>query len=730
MQRRCSEVRHSMKTFLTFALLAGMGELMMAIEYPNSPRGPVVEKLHGIRVPDPYRWLEDLEGEETKRWIRDQSQVTEDYLSQIPGREALEAHVTRLWNVERYGVPTFENGWYLYSKNQGLQNQAVLYVTRDPKEEGRVLLDPNALSAEGTVALKSFEISPNGRYLAYSLSEAGSDWLTWKVRDVENGKDLGDEVKWSKFSEAAWSPDSEGFYYGKFPVPEKGGEMVAANLHKKIFFHKLGSTQDEDELIYERPSFPEQGLYAQVTDDGRYLIISVTQGTDPKNGLFYQDLRKANAPVVELFNQFDASYSLVSTVGDRFLIRTDLNAPMQRLVSVDLKNPVPAAWKEIIPEGRQVMSSVSHVGGVLLASSLKDAKTVVRRYSLNGDYEGELELPGLGTANGFRGRVDSDETFYSFTSFVEPGTIYRYDVVKDQSEVFRAPEVKFDKNRYTVKQIQFASQDGTEVPLFIMHRRGLKREGRNPTLLYGYGGFNVALKPFFSPSVISWMDLGGVFVVANLRGGGEYGEEWHAAGMLGRKQNVFDDFIGAAEYLITEKYTSSEKLAIAGGSNGGLLVGAAMTQRPDLFAAALPSVGVMDMLRFHKFTIGWAWEAEYGKPDLARDFHVLRRYSPLHNLVPQSDYPSTMVITSDHDDRVVPSHSYKFTAALQYAQAAHHPVLIRVDAKAGHGAGTPTRMRIEEVVDKYLFLSKELDFPIEGIELPEEKAEKNNPTNG
>ena len=682
------------------------------LSYPESSRGTTVDVLHGTKVPDPYRWLEDLDSSETKAWIAAQNKVTEAWLEATPGREALTTHLTRLWNVERFGVPFREGDRYFFTKNNGLQNQSVLFSTPALDAEPTVLLDPNTLSEDGTVALGSYEVSPDGEHLVYSTSASGSDWIEWHVRHIPTRKDLPDHLRWSKFSGASWSKDSQGFYYGRFPTPEEGQEMTAQNIHKKIYYHRLGTPQEKDELVYERPEHPKQGLYARVTDDGHYLLIQVSQGTDTKNGLFYRDLSRPDAPVVELLAKFDASYDFVANLGSTFLVRTDLDAPKQRVVAIELAKPDPSHWKTVIPEAPETLRSLSHVGGLLIANYLKDARTEIRRFQTDGTSLAPVKLPGLGTASGFSGKADQNETFYSFTSFTSPGTVYRYDVAQNTSTVFKAPDTRFDPDNYQTRQIFATSPDGSQVPMFVVSRKGLKLDGSHPTLLYAYGGFNISLRPSYSPATITWLDLGGIYVMANLRGGGEYGEDWHRDGMKLKKQNVFDDFIACAQHLITQKYTSPAKLAIAGGSNGGLLVGACMVQRPDLYGACLPAVGVMDMLRFHKFTIGWAWQAEYGKPDDPDDFRNLLRYSPYHNLKPRS-YPATLVTTSDHDDRVVPSHSYKFTAALQGAQQGSAPTLIRIESKAGHGAGTPTSKRIEAVVDKYSFLSRALNFPLE-----------------
>ena len=681
------------------------------LSYPDSKPGKIVDTLHDIKVPDPYRWLEDLNSDQTSAWVKAQNSLTDSYLDAIPGRQALENHLTKLWNVERLGVPSFEGGSYFFSKNNGLQNQSVLYSSKSLDLEPTVLLDPNKLSKDGTVALNSYEVSPDGKYLAYSTSASGSDWVEWKVREISSRKDLSDHLKWSKFSGVSWAKNSKGFYYGRFPTPKDGEEMMAQNIHKKIYFHEIGKPQSEDLLVYERSNQPKQGLYAWVTEDGKYLLIQVSQGTDTKNGLFYKDLSNSTSKVIELLSSFDASYDFITNLGSKFIIRTDLNAPKQKVISIDVNEPLSVRWETIIPESTETLRSVSHIGGLFIANYLKDARTEIRRFKTDGNSLPPVKLPGLGTASGFEGKSDQNETFYYFTSFTSPGAVYRYDVTRNASTLLKAPKTQFDRDHYESRQIFATSRDGTKIPMFIVSKKNLKLDGNNPTLLYAYGGFNISLRPSYSPATIAWLDLGGIYVMANLRGGGEYGEEWHEAGMKLKKQNVFDDFIACAEHLISNKFTSSKKLSIAGGSNGGLLVGACMVQRPELYGACLPAVGVMDMLRFHKFTIGWAWQAEYGKPEDPEDFKNLLTYSPYHNLKP-NNYPATMVITSDHDDRVVPSHSYKFAAALQSAQNGFAPTLIRIESKAGHGAGTPTSKRIEAIVDKYAFLAKALGFEI------------------
>ena len=708
-------IRRTCFTAFTAALVvAGCSTVSPNLHYPTAVKTNVVENYHGIAVADPYRWLEDDNSPETKAWVAGQNKVTFTYLNAIPGRDAIKARLTKLWNFERYGVPFKESGRYFYSRNNGLQNQSVLYTVDSLEAAPRVLLDPNTLSADGTVALAGMEVSEDGNLLAYGTSASGSDWEEWHVRDVRTGKDLPDHLQWVKFSDASWKKDGSGFYYSRYDAPKPGDTLKGVNKFHKLYFHKLGTEQSADELIYERTDKPDWGFGGGVTEDGRYLIISASDGTDPKNRVLYKELTKADAPVVELLMDFDASYNFVGNDGSVFWFKTDLNATRSRLIAIDVTQPQRANWKELIPQSADTLEGVGVLNNQFVASYLHDAHTVVKVFGLDGSFVREVALPGLGTAGGFGGKRADTESFYSFTSFTVPGTIYRYDATTGASTVFRAPKVDFDANAYETRQVFFTSKDGTRVPMFLVHKKGLEPVGNNPTLLYGYGGFDISLTPSFSVSRVAWLEMGGVYALANLRGGGEYGEDWHQAGTKLKKQNVFDDFIGAAEWLIANKYTSPKKLAIQGGSNGGLLVGACMTQRPELFGAALPAVGVMDMLRFHKFTIGWAWCSDYGSSDNAEDFKALYAYSPYHNLKPGVKYPSTMITTADHDDRVVPAHSFKFAARLQEFHQGSNPALIRIDVKAGHGAGKPTTKLIEEKTDELSFLLKEL-----GIKPPE-----------
>jgi prolyl oligopeptidase len=682
------------------------------LTYPSSHKSNQIDSYHGTVVTDPYRWLENPDSPETRAWIESQNQVTFGYLGEIPAREKIKQRLTKLWDYEKYSIPFKEGEQYFYFKNDGLQNQSVLYTLKSLDAEPRILLDPNKFSEDGTVALSGLSISEDGKLLAYGISTSGSDWQEWKVRDIETGEDLQDHLKWIKFSGASWTHDGEGFFYSRYDEPNEKTQLEDVNFYQKLYYHQLGKPQSEDTLIYHRPDQKEWGFSGGVTEDGRYLIISVWSGTDSKNLLFYKDLTNPNAEVVELINEFEADYSFIDNDGSVFYFRTNLNAPRGRLIAIDTKKPARENWQEIIPQSAETLESVSILNNQLVADYLKDAHSQIKIFDLQGKIIREVELPGLGSVGGFGGKRYDTETFYNFTSFTIPGTIYRYDMVTGKSEVFRAPKVDFNPDDYETKQVFYDSKDGTKVPMFITHKKGIKLDGNNPTYLYAYGGFNASMTPGFSVSLLVWMEIGGVYAMANLRGGGEYGEEWHEAGMKEKKQNVFDDFIAAAEWLIANKYTRTDKLAIAGGSNGGLLVGACMTQRPDLFGAALPAVGVMDMLRFHKFTIGWAWTAEYGSPDNPEEFPALYAYSPLHNLKPDTAYPATLITTADHDDRVVPAHSFKFAAALQANHTGDAPVLIRIETKAGHGAGKPTAKIIEEAADKWAFLVRTLDVEV------------------
>ena len=694
------------------SIAGSSNKMVKTFEYPPARKADQVDDYHGVKVADPYRWLEDLDSQETRQWVEGENKLTFSFLSSIPARTSIKDRLTKLWNYEKYGIPFKEGNRYFYSRNSGLQNQSVLYTVTSIDGEPKLLLDPNTLSTDGTVAFSGMKVSNNGKLLAYSLSASGSDWQEWRVLDVETGKDLGDDLKWVKFSDASWAHDDSGFFYCRYDEP-KSDSLKATNYFQKVYFHKLETPQSDDALVYERPDQKDWLFGAHVTEDGNYLIVSIFQGTDTKNRIYYKDLRNKDAQVVKLLDNFDAAYSFVGNRGTRFWFQSDLQASRGKIIEIDVNQPAPENWKVIVPESREALQSATFVDQKFVLNYLRDAYTQVRLYDLTGKLVREVQFPGIGSAEGFGGKSTDKETFYSFTGFTTPTTIYRYDTTTGKSSVFREPKVDFNPADFETKQVFYTSKDGTRVPMFLTYRKGLKLDGNNPTYLYGYGGFNISLSPAFSVGNLVWMELGGVYAQPNLRGGGEYGEEWHQAGMKLKKQNVFDDFIRAGEWLIENKYTSTPKLAIGGGSNGGLLVGAAMTQRPDLFGAAVPQVGVMDMLRFQKFTIGWAWVSDYGSSDNADEFKALYAYSPLHNIKLGTSYPATMVTTADHDDRVWPGHSFKFAATLQAAQSGSAPVLIRIETKAGHGAGKPTAKVIEEIADRWAFLVKTLEMKVD-----------------
>ncbi|MFZ4443762.1 MAG: prolyl oligopeptidase family serine peptidase [Planktothrix agardhii] len=684
-----------------------MSEQNSIFSYPQTRKSDQVDNYHGVTVADPYRWLEDLDSEETASWVEAQNAVTFGYLNQIPAKETIKQRLTQLWDYEKYGIPFKQGNRYFYFKNDGLQNQSILYVLDSLDAEPEVLLDPNILSDDGTVALSGISISEDGNLMAYGLSTSGSDWQEWKVRDINTKEDLSDHLKWVKFSGASWTHDHQGFYYSRYDQPQDGKPLEEINYFQKLYYHHLGTDQSEDTLIYERPDHKEWGFNGFVTEDGKYLIISVWKGTESKNLVFYQDLTQPNTEVIELISEFEASYSFIDYQGDIFWFTTDLDASRSRVIAIDINTKIPT---EIIPEAPETLEGVNILNNQFIADYLKDAHTQMKIFNLDGSFVREIELPGIGSVGGFGGKRYDTETFYSYTSFTAPNTIYRYNLITGESTIYRQAQVDFNPDDYETQQIFYPSKDGTLIPMFITAKKGVELNGNNPTILYGYGGFNISLTPSFSISRLVWLEMGGVYAIANLRGGGEYGENWHQAGTKLKKQNVFDDFISAAEWLIEKRYTSAEKLAIMGGSNGGLLVGACMIQRPDLFAAVLPAVGVLDMLRFHKFTIGWAWCSDYGSPENPEEFQALYAYSPLHNLKPGTAYPATLITTGDHDDRVVPAHSFKFASALQEHHIGENPVLIRIETKAGHGAGKPTDKVIEEIADQFAFLKRVLQI--------------------
>ena len=753
--------RHSFRSSLALLTIAagtlGAQTQSPPLTYPAPTRGTQVDIYHGVSIADPYRWLEDTDSPETKAWVEAENKLTDSFLATIPERPTIKNRLTQLWNYARYTAPFKEGGRYFYFQNTGLQNQNVLYVQDGRNTQPRMLLDPNLLSPDGTVALSGQAASDDGHYLAYSVSTSGSDWQELHVRDVNNARDLADTVKWVKFSGISWTHDNKGFFYSRYDEPS-GNKMTSVNRNNKLYYHRIGQAQSRDELIYDRPDQPDWRLSGSVTDDGQYLIITVYQGTDVRTRLYFIDLDnpgkpEIDNPVVRLIDKLDAEYKFVGNRGTMFYVRTDRNAPRGRIVAISIDNPREERWNTIVAESKDALVSATTAGDDIVGNYLQDAHSSIRFFSGSRDdrrdvrprgqpqpqpqrnpgniYDdtstapiitrdrgqltgggftprGELPLPGIGTVNELHGKQGDDELFYSFTSFLYPTTIYRYDLKSRRNDLFKAPKVAFDASQYETRQVFFTSKDGTRVPMFITAKKGVQLDGTNPTLLYAYGGFNISQTPAFSAENAAWLDMGGIYALANLRGGAEYGKDWHEGGMLAKKQNVFDDFIAAAEYLIREKYTSTPKLAIRGRSNGGLLVGAVMTQRPELFGAALPEVGVMDMLRFQKFTIGWAWTSDYGSSDDPEQFKYLRAYSPLHNIKAGTCYPATLAFTADHDDRVVPGHTFKFVATLQAAQGCANPVLVRIETKAGHGAGTPTTKQIDEAADRFAFLVREL----------------------
>ena len=692
--------------------------LVQTVTYPLARKGDVVDDYHGTKVADPYRWLEDVDSPDTRNWVEAENRVTFAYLEQIPERERIRRRLTELWDYPKYGAPFKKGGRYFFFKNSGLQNQSVLFTQSSLTAEPEVLLDPNTLSSDGTVALSILAFAEDGRTMVYGTSGSGSDWQEFRVRDVATRQDRPDHLRWIKFSSAAWTHDGAGFFYSRYPEPAAGADpLLEVNHNQKVYYHKLGTDQSADRLIYERPDHPDWGFGVEVSADGRYAVYTVWLGTDRRNRIYYQDLAdpthpRLEAPVVRLLDDFDASYGFVGSTGPTFYFQTDNAAPRGRIIAVDTRHAQAAAWGEVISQAPDVIEGSQIVHHTFVIRYLHDAYSQLRLFALDGKPAGNVPLPTLGSVVQVTGEPNDTEMFYAFTSFLYPTTIFRHDFATGRSTVFKAPEIALDPTKYETVQVFYHSKDGTRVPLFLTYKKGLKQDGSNPTYLYGYGGFNVDMTPGFSIGVLAWLEMGGVYAQAVLRGGSEYGEEWHQAGMLDRKQNVFDDFIAAAEYLIAERYTSPPKLAIGGGSNGGLLIGAVLNQRPELFGAALPAVGVMDMLRFHKFTIGWAWVTEYGSADSVGHFPFLYRYSPIHNMKPGTHYPAALITTADHDDRVVPGHSFKYAATLQAVQGGPEPVLIRIETKAGHGAGKPTAKVIEEQTDRWAFLVHNLHMQL------------------
>jgi len=689
-------------------------EQPVGLVYPVTDTVDHVDNYHGTSVPDPYRWLEDdvRESEAVSSWVGDQNKVTFAYLDTIPERTNIKKRMKELWDYERYSIPEKEGGVYFYSYNNGLQNQNVIHMQTGPEAEPELLIDPNTWSEDGTVALASYVPSPDGSHVAYLVQDGGSDWRMGKVINVETGKVLDDQLDWLKFTNLSWAGDSSGFYYSRYPQEEDAEKFQSLNKNMTVLFHQLGTTQDLDRLVYARPDFPDWGPRGIVTDDGKHLIIVISVGTDDRYSIVHLDLTDPSAEPEMIIEGFDYDYTPVGNIGNDLYFRTNDGAPRNRLITINVDQPGRENWREVIAETENVLDGVSMVGGKIIASYMQDAKSIVKITDLEGKETGTVKLPGIGSASGFWGKMDDPETFFSFSSFNYPSVISRFDVATGEVEVFKAPDVAMNPDDYIVKQVFYSSKDGTRVPMFISHRKDVVPDGNTPTLLYGYGGFNISITPSYSTTRLTWMDMGGVYAVANLRGGGEYGEEWHQGGTKANKQNVFDDFIAAGEYLVAEGYTKPERLAIFGGSNGGLLVGAVVNQRPDLFGAAIPAVGVMDMLRFHNFTAGRFWTDDYGSSDNPEEFEALMAYSPYHNIKKGTNYPAIMVTTADTDDRVVPGHSFKYAAALQEAQAGEDPVLIRIETRAGHGAGVPTDKVIDDYSDKWAFLLRNLEMQL------------------
>lgn len=681
---------------------------MAHLVYPVTRTTDQVDTYHGERISDPYRWLEDTDSAETAAWIKAQNELTESYLAAIPTREAIRSRLTELWDYPKFGVPFERGGRWFQSRNSGLQNQPVLYVAGAPDEPGRVLLDPNLLSEDGTVAVTGTSVTDDGVLLAYATSRAGSDWRTWRVRRSDNGEDLPDVVEWSKFSGAAWRKDGSGFYYGALARPESGGEYRDQSRLLRIWFHRLGTGQGDDQLVYQAPDQPEWLPEASVTHDGRFLVVTISRGTFPEAQLHVLDLEDPGAVMRPLIGDFRARAEVVTNVGRRFYVLTDDGAPQQRLVAIDLDDPDPARWREVIPGTDDMLLDVSAYGGRLVCHYLRHASSVLGVRDLDGHPLGDIPLPGNASVAGVQGRFESSLMHFAVTSFSESGSLWSYDLERAEARLVRPSAARIDPELFVTEQVFATSLDGTRVPMFLTRRRDCSPDGQVPVLLYGYGGFGIPVTPAFSVTHAVWVERGGLLAVANLRGGGEYGRSWYDDGRLANKQHVFDDFCACGQWLVSSGWSRPARIAINGGSNGGLLVGACLTQHPESFGAAVPEVGVLDLLRFHKFTIGWAWTSDYGDPDDPEQYRWARAYSPLHNLRPGVEYPATLIMTGDHDDRVVPGHSFKFAAALQAAQGGDEPILIRVETSAGHGMGKPTAKIIAERTDVLAFLEQTL----------------------
>ncbi len=677
------------------------------MNYPKTKQVEQEDEYFGVKVKDPYRWLEDDHAEDTKDWVKAQNKVTADFLNKIPYRNKIKDRLTEVWNYPKTSAPFKKKGHYFMYKNSGLQNQSVIYIMKDLEDEGKVFLDPNTLSKDGTVSLTNFSISDDGKYAAYGVSRGGSDWREFYVRDIKTGKDLKDHIMWAKFSSIAWYKD--GFFYTRYPKPEENKALSGVNTNSKVYYHKIGDTQDKDQLIYEDSKNPQRGFGVQVTDDKAYLIIYATESTSG-NALYFKSLKKKNAKIEKIVTNFDYDYGVIGHYDNHFYVKTNDNAPRYKVIKINPKKSAKKYWEDLIPEQEMVLRGIGAVGHQLIANYMKDAHSVISIFNMNGTFKKNLDVE-LGTVSGFHGDIEDDITFFTVTNFTTPSTIYKYDVKHDKVTLYKKSAIDFDASVYETKQVFFPSKDGTKVPMFIVYKKGLEMNGKNPTLLYGYGGFNISLTPSFRVSIIPWLEKGGVYAMANIRGGGEYGEAWHKSGTIMKKQNVFDDFIAAAEYLIDNKYTDNNHLGIQGGSNGGLLVGAVTNQRPDLFQVAIPQVGVMDMLRYHKFTIGRYWATDYGTSEDSKEmFEYLKAYSPLHSVKENVDYPAIMVTTADHDDRVVPAHSFKYIATIQAKETGDNPTIIRIETQAGHGAGTPTSKAIEQAADLLSFLWYNMGF--------------------
>jgi len=699
-------------SLLLLALAACRQDTPPKVSYPETKKGDVVDDYFGTKVVDPYRWMESLDSAEVAQWVAAQNKVTFEYLDKLPLREHFKQRITELWNYPKVSVPVREGARYFYLKNSGLERQSPLYMREGLASEPKLVIDPNVLSPDGSLSLAQWKPSPDGRMLAYGIAEGGADWQTLHVRDIDKGQALPDEVKWMRFSDISWTKDGKGFFYSRYPEPPQGKVLEAALSDQAVYYHRVGTAQSEDRLIYSRPDLRTWFIPASVTEDGRYLLVFMYKGSDNNNRLYYSDLGdpknpKIGAPVKPLIEADDAEFSAFGNSGPVLYLRTDRDAPNRKVIALDVAHPEPAAWKTIVPEGKQSIEGVNLIGGRIVAHYLVDVQSRVALFGLDGAAQGDIALPGTGTVAGIGGREDSNEVFYAFTSPLFPTTVFSYDLGNKQQNPFEAAKPAIDVTQFETRLLFATSKDGTRVPFFVTSRKGITLDGTHPTMMYGYGGFSITTQPTYRTDIPAWLEVGGLWVTVNMRGGAEYGEAWHKAGRLEKKQNVFDDFIAVAEQLIKDKYTAPSKLGIMGGSNGGLLVGAVEQQRPDLFAVALPAVGVMDMLRYDQFTGGRAWVTEYGSSSDASQFAYLIKYSPVHNVKAGSCYPATLVTTADHDDRVVPSHSFKFTAAMQAAQTCSRPILIRVETQASHGY-RPTDKRIAELADEWAFAAEQM----------------------